>query len=102
MPDEGRAPDRATVEKAVSDFLDALGLDRERAELVDTPRRVADAWIGTLVDGYRSTPTEALGECEDPESGHERDRRFEICVQFEGHDPRAPAHLALRQLHMRV
>jgi GTP cyclohydrolase I len=45
--------DRSAATKAVHAFLRALGRDPDReAELLDTPRRVAEAWAEDLVDGY--------------------------------------------------
>ena len=42
--------DREKVIKAVEDLLDALGEDRNREGLKDTPRRVADAYAELLSD----------------------------------------------------
>jgi GTP cyclohydrolase I len=50
--------DRNRAERAIRDFLDALGLDVE-GELAETPKRVADAWIDELCEGYR-TDVQAL------------------------------------------
>jgi GTP cyclohydrolase I len=46
--------------RAVRSFLDAAGL-RLTGELVGTPGRVAEAWTNDFLDGYRSSPAEALG-----------------------------------------
>jgi GTP cyclohydrolase IA len=49
---------------AVAAFLDAMGLPRDvrRSEaLRETPARVAEAWLGDLLDGYRRDPAEILG-----------------------------------------
>jgi GTP cyclohydrolase IA len=57
------APDLAAG--AVARFLDALGLPpavRGAADLADTPRRVAEAWLEDLVDGYGREPAEILAE----------------------------------------
>ncbi len=46
-------------------FLDALGLPgdvRASGELRGTPRRVAEAWLDDLVDGYGREPAEILAE----------------------------------------
>jgi GTP cyclohydrolase I len=40
------AIDRGGIEAAVGQLLDAIGEDRARAGLVDTPARVAEAWEG--------------------------------------------------------
>jgi GTP cyclohydrolase I len=58
-----RRPAPALAAEAVARFLDALGLPPEvrgAADLVDTPRRVADAWLEDLVDGYGKDPAEIL------------------------------------------
>lgn len=47
---------------AVRDFLRAAGLPLSDANLVDTPERVAEAWVSEFLDGYARTPEEALGE----------------------------------------
>lgn len=58
-----RAPDAAGMERAVADFLEAAGLDAgSDPNLQETPRRVATAWLNGFLDGYRTTPEEALGE----------------------------------------
>ena len=45
--------DRARAEKAVSEFLRAMGRDPDRdPELAGTPSRVAQAWAADLIDGY--------------------------------------------------
>jgi GTP cyclohydrolase I len=51
--------------RVVAAFLDALDLPaRVRAdpELATTPRLVAEAWLGDLVDGYRQDPAAILGD----------------------------------------
>ncbi len=64
----GRArptPSGAGAAEAVARFLDALGLPAEvrgSSELAQTPRRVAEAWIQDLLDGYRHDPAEVLAE----------------------------------------
>ncbi len=50
---------------AIARFLDALGLPPEvrgAADVAETPRRVAEAWLGDLVDGYGKDPAEILAE----------------------------------------
>jgi GTP cyclohydrolase I len=54
----------APAPAAVSRFLDALGLPpavRGSDDVAGTPRRVAEAWLEDLVDGYRHDPAEILG-----------------------------------------
>jgi GTP cyclohydrolase I len=49
----------------VERFLDALGLPvavRRSTDLDGTPRRVAEAWLDDLVDGYRREPAEILAD----------------------------------------
>jgi GTP cyclohydrolase I len=58
-----RRPAPALAAEAVSRFLDALGLPPEvrgDPELALTPRRVAEAWLEDLVDGYGKDPAEIL------------------------------------------
>jgi GTP cyclohydrolase I len=58
-----RAPSPARAEEAVARFLDALALPPEvrgAADLADTPRRVAEAWLGDLADGYGREPADLL------------------------------------------
>jgi GTP cyclohydrolase I len=53
----------SAAEEAVGRFLDALGLPpavRGAGDLAETPRRVAEAWLEDLVDGYRRDPAEIL------------------------------------------
>lgn len=55
--------DVAEAADAVARFLDALGLPasvRDAAELAETPRRVAEAWLDDLLDGYGREPGEIL------------------------------------------
>ena len=51
--------DREKVIKAIEDLLDALGEDRSREGLKDTPRRVADAYA-ELLSGEGKTAEEHL------------------------------------------
>lgn len=56
---------RADPAAAAALFLDALGLPdevRASADLSDTPRRVAQAWLEDLVDGYGRDPAAILAE----------------------------------------
>jgi GTP cyclohydrolase I len=59
------APAVGDAVAAVARFLDALGLPpsvRQDPDLEQTPRRVAEAWIEDLLDGYRVAPAEVLAE----------------------------------------
>jgi GTP cyclohydrolase I len=56
-------PDREAMARAVEDFLRAAGLPhQDDPNLVNTPQRVADAWMGEFLDGYARTPEEVLGK----------------------------------------
>jgi GTP cyclohydrolase IA len=60
-----RRPAAAAAAAAVSRFLDTLGLPRRARrdpEIADTPRRVAQAFLHDLLDGYREDPAAILGE----------------------------------------
>ncbi|MFT3916320.1 MAG: GTP cyclohydrolase I [Anaeromyxobacteraceae bacterium] len=62
-PRESTRPDPARAEAAVAAFLEALGLPpdvREGPDLAGTPRRVAEAWLDELADGYRRDPAAIL------------------------------------------
>jgi GTP cyclohydrolase I len=56
------APDVEAMAAAVRDFLKASGLPLNDPNLLDTPGRVAEAWMSEFLDGYAQTPEEALGE----------------------------------------
>ena len=60
--------DRERVIKAVEDLLDALGEDRTREGLKETPRRVADAYAELLV-GEGKTAEEHLSRTFNSECG---------------------------------
>jgi GTP cyclohydrolase I len=62
-----RRPDASPegAARAISDFLDAMGLPLEvrRSEaLALTPKRVTEAWLGDLLDGYRRDPAAILAD----------------------------------------
>ncbi len=70
--------DRQKVIKAVEDLLDALGEDRQREGLKDTPRRVADAYA-ELLSGEGKTAEEHLSRTFKSDGGEmvvERDIDF--------------------------
>jgi GTP cyclohydrolase I len=54
--------DRAAMEKAVRDFLRAGGLDLKDPNLVETPRRVTEAWATEFLAGYQQTAADALAD----------------------------------------
>jgi GTP cyclohydrolase I len=57
-----KRPDRARMEKAVAQFLDAAGLDLKDPNLRQTPQRVAEAWLEEFIDGYQREPARELKE----------------------------------------
>jgi GTP cyclohydrolase IA len=58
-----KKPDRARMERAVADFLDAAGVDRLKdPNLKQTPQRVVDAWLEEFIDGYEMKPSSLLEE----------------------------------------
>jgi len=62
---EGGSAAGTDLAEAVARFLDALGLPpevREAEDLDETPRRVAEAWLEDLVDGYGKDPAEILAD----------------------------------------
>jgi GTP cyclohydrolase IA len=64
-PARRAAPDAAAAADAIDRFLDALALPpegRASQDLEGTPRRVAQAWLEDLVDGYRRSPAEILAD----------------------------------------
>ncbi|MBX5481294.1 MAG: GTP cyclohydrolase I [Myxococcaceae bacterium] len=50
------------MERAVRAFLQASGADLSDPNLAQTPERVTAAWLDEFLDGYRTSPEEALGE----------------------------------------
>ena len=60
--------DRTKAIKAIEDLLDALGEDREREGLKDTPRRVADMYA-QLLSGMNRTAEEELSKTFSVEGG---------------------------------
>jgi GTP cyclohydrolase IA len=55
MDDSSAAPDIARIEAAVSELLAAVGEDPSRDGLIETPARVARAYV-ELLSGYREDP----------------------------------------------
>lgn len=51
--------DHATIEKATSDILEAVGEDINREGLLDTPKRVARMY-DELLNGYRTDPAKLI------------------------------------------
>lgn len=70
--------DKQKAVKAIEDFLDALGEDREREGLKDTPRRVADAFE-EFISGEKKSVKEHLEKtfaCSNNDIVIERDIEF--------------------------
>ncbi len=57
-----KRPDRAAMQRAVSAFLEAAGLDVKEPNLRDTPRRVTEAWSREFLSGYGQTAADALSD----------------------------------------
>ena len=58
-----RAPDLAAMGHAIDEFLTAAGFDMQGDEHIErTGERVAEAWANDLLDGYKLSPAEALGQ----------------------------------------
>ena len=58
-----RSPDLEAMATAMGEFLRAAGFDAEGDEhLGRTSERVAEAWVGDLLEGYGASPARALGE----------------------------------------
>lgn len=55
-------PRKEEMEAAVAAFLEGAGLSLSDPNLAQTPQRVAEAWLGEFLDGYRTSPEAALGE----------------------------------------
>lgn len=64
----GKGMDREKAIKAIEDLLDALGEDRTREGLKETPRRVADAYA-ELLSGVGKTAEEHLSKTFTSECG---------------------------------
>jgi GTP cyclohydrolase I len=65
--------DRTKAERAVFEFLQAMGRDPKRdAELAETPARVVEAWTTDLIDGYEvDVPLLLAGEASPAPPGAE-------------------------------
>jgi GTP cyclohydrolase I len=74
------------MERAVQDFLRAAAVPQD-PELAQTPERVAAAWLDELLDGYRSSPAEALGELLPSPGGNL------VCVTHVDYTGLCPHHL---------
>ncbi len=88
-----RAPDAAAMERAVAAFLEAAGLDASSdPNLAQTPRRVAESWVSDFLDGYRTTPEEALGERYPVPKGSSGDGSLVVVADLRYHSM-CPHHL---------
>jgi GTP cyclohydrolase IA len=55
-----RGPDRVKLLRAARLFVEAIGENGLRRDLVKTPARVADAWSREILSGYASDPARVL------------------------------------------
>src|SRR5690606_40476350 len=62
------AVDKPRAERAIRDFLSALGQNPEAPELLDTPRRVVEAFSDELLSGYHVDLKRLLAEGSEPNS----------------------------------
>jgi GTP cyclohydrolase I len=56
-----KKPDYEAMKGALTQFLDACGLDLTEPDLASTAERVSRTWIAEFLDGYARTPAEILG-----------------------------------------
>ena len=82
LPKEDR-PSQAEVEKAVKTLLEWIGEDTSREGLIDTPKRVAKAYL-EMFGGYDMDASEALGRTFEEVGGYE-DMVFVRDIQFHSH-----------------
>jgi len=59
-------PDRGRAERALAEFLDALGFDPKSPELAETPARAVLAFTSELLAGYDLDAAELLREGSEP------------------------------------
>lgn len=57
-----KKPDRARMQRAVAQFLEAAGMDLKDPNLSKTPERVTEAWLEEFIDGYQRLPAVELKE----------------------------------------
>lgn len=64
------AIDRLAAEKAIGDFLRALGVSEDtRVDLAETPRRVVEAYADDLLSGYSMDLDQLLEDGSEPSGG---------------------------------
>lgn len=63
--------DRLAAEKAVGDFLKALGVSDSSVDLAETPRRVVDAYAQDLLSGYGVDIDQLVTEGSEPSGRRE-------------------------------
>lgn len=56
------APDASKVQAGVRLMLEGFGLDPTHPELLETPARVAQAWLDEFLSGYTQHPADSLRE----------------------------------------
>ena len=57
-----KKPNKKAMQQAVQQFLLAAGLDLSEENLIDTPKRVTDAWADEFLAGYQQQPSRILQE----------------------------------------
>ena len=55
-------PDLPRMSRAIAHFLNAARIPTETTELRETPKRAAQAWAETFLDGYQLDPSEFFAE----------------------------------------
>ena len=70
MPTGARESGRSEAERAIRDFLRALGHDPDSPELTGTPKRVVEAFQDELLSGYAVDIPQLLAEGSEPAREH--------------------------------
>ncbi|MCB9652944.1 MAG: GTP cyclohydrolase I [Deltaproteobacteria bacterium] len=91
-----RTPDRVRAEDAVRALIDALGFDVETPELRDTPGRVVNAFLETLIAGYDTSASVAVGK------GFPREHAAPIVSTGIPLSFTCPHHLMIAQGHVHI
>ncbi len=91
-------PDKAAISEALERLLQAMGLDPEKKDFADTPRRVAELWDAEFLNGYSMDAKEILanpieGE-ENPDAVFVTDLTFHSMCPHHLLPSRGRAHVA--------
>ena len=62
LPKMDGVPDLRAAERAVAQWLSAMGFEGDNFHLKSTPRRVVETWQSKLLDGYQLSPETILEE----------------------------------------